>query len=77
MSTCAACVHSHVMRAQPTDLGGQLVCRRFPPTVSVGIVPNVGLDGQARFTPQSFTALPNVGKDDWCGEFEAKVSKPS
>jgi hypothetical protein len=70
MNTCQHCRHSQLVRAQPTDLDGQLVCRRFPPVPSVAIIPSEGLDGRPRFTPSSFTAVPNVGKDDWCGEFE-------
>jgi hypothetical protein len=67
---CGACTHSHLVRAQPTDLGGQLICRRYPPTVSVALIPREGLDGQVHFNPQSFTAYPNVAADNRCGEFK-------
>ncbi len=70
-NTCGSCKHRYLVRAQPTDFGGQLVCRRFPPTVSVAIVHAEDLAGRVSSTPRSYTSLPNISKDDWCGEYAA------
>jgi hypothetical protein len=72
-NTCGSCKHRHLIRAQPTDFDGQLVCRRFPPTVTVALVHSEGLDGRISFTPRSYTSLPDISKGDWCGEYTASV----
>ena len=73
MTTCQDCSFAETMKAQPTDLGGQLVCRRFPPTVTVCVLPVEGLDGRVTFKPQSFPAFPTVAPDVSCGEFLSRV----
>ena len=73
MTTCKDCSFAETMKAQPTDRGGQLVCCRFPPTVTVCVLPAKGLDGRVAFKPQSFTAFPSVAPDVSCGEFRSRA----
>lgn len=59
MHTCAKCRHKH---------GEE--CRRFPPQVSVVMIPHHSqLTGKPSFTPSPVAAMPIVEDDLWCGEW--------
>ena len=51
-----------------THHGNDLECRRFPPQLSIILVPGKVAN---HVKPESFTGYPVVQPDLWCGEFQA------
>ena len=89
MSTCATCKHFHTHVVDPQQR--ITMCRRYPPTTMVTMIPlppqqqaanDVGMLGVAsQFGLQQFTVFPPVSPDLWCGEFtpviQLSTSMPS
>ena len=62
--TCAHCKYRH-----------EDECHRYPPHVSVVMVPvNNALSVRPSLQPSPVAAFPNIGEDSWCGEFSVKMS---
>ncbi len=61
-ASCQRCRH-HVTLESST-----LVCRRFPPSVSIIAVPQRSIAGDM-LVPQPFSTWPTVPADANCGEF--------
>lgn len=61
--TCRQCRHHGVE-------GMDIVCRRFPPQVTVVLVPQ-GAPRAGQLAPQPFATFPPVVPEHVCGEFSA------
>lgn len=57
-------------------LGQDLVCRRYPPTASVVVLPRQTLQG-VQMQPQPITSWPMVRSDDACAEFRPEITLAS
>lgn len=74
MSTCGTCKHA---RAAADGNAAARDCWRFPPTVTVVLIPEqpkISVNGQPQqiaFRPQPFQARPTMEIADTCGEFTA------
>ena len=71
MTICTHCFH---VRRDPA---GALTCRRYPPSVSVLLVPAPqGLDpSKPPFAMQAIPLQPTVKADDGCGEFRPRLAQ--
>ena len=70
MSACETC--AHVRR----DVAGALTCHRYPPQVSVLLVPTPQrLDpSQPPVAMQAVPLFPSVKADESCGEFRPRLA---
>ena len=66
---CSRCRHGYMD-------GGELVCRRNPPQVTIVLVPNPSsLSRGHGLTPQILAGFPNVTGDMACGEFSVSARR--
>jgi len=49
-------------------------CRRFPPQVSVVMIPNQTALSGMQLQPSPVAAFPNIADDSYCGEYSVKFS---
>ncbi|MFW6001863.1 MAG: hypothetical protein ACOCQD_00825 [archaeon] len=47
------------------------ICKRYPPTI---IYIGEYLDSERHINREFESKYPNIGKDDWCGEFQDKIA---
>ena len=49
-------------------------CRRYPPHVSVVMMPTQTALSGMQLQPSPVAAFPNIADDSYCGEYEVKFS---